>query len=185
MKQVSRVRLGFVALLGALALAVVAARAFAAQATPPPSGQKQVNAIDTDCAAIQNAVMALKPVHFIYSSSTWKVASDQDVTVAERTKASVTIADVWKQGKSYAWVHSHSYDQKGNQSATQLCFRQADGTLERAKQAADIASLAGADAAIGYFTSAGDVIYKSELFELNDPKLAKKISDLPFYKDLP
>ena len=174
----------FAVVLGALIAAAGVTRAPAAP-TPPPAIQKQVMAINTDCSAIQNAVMALKPIHFVYAKSTWKVASDQDVTVAERTHASVTIADIWKQGKNYAWVHSHSYDQKGNQSATQMCFRQSDGSLERAKQAADVPSLNGADAAIGYFTPGGSVIFKSQLFEVNDPKLAKKISELPFYKELP
>ncbi len=176
-------------LFSAAALGVVlvgfGARLFADTTAPPPEVQQQVKAIDTDCSAIANAVMVLKPIHVVSAGSTWKIASDQDVTLAERRHASVTIADVWKQGSNYAWVHSHSYDQKGNQSATQLCFRQVDGSLERARQALTLEDLSGADAAVGYFASDGSVIYKSVTFEINDPALAKKVSDLPFYKELP
>ena len=179
------VRFALFAAFLALLVAGATVRSPAASTQPPAEVASQVKAIDTDCLAIQNAIQALKPIHIVNTKSTWKVESDEDVAVAERTKASVTIDDVWKQGSNYAWVHSHSYDQKGNQSATQLCFRQKDGSLERAKQAADVPGLNGAAAAVGYYTPDGTVIFKSETFEVNDPKLAKKITDLPFYKDLP
>jgi hypothetical protein len=145
----------------------------------------QVKAIDTECNAISDAILALKPVELVFAKSNWKIASDQDVTVAERTHASVTIVDVWKQGKSYAWVHSHSYDQKGNQTATQLCFRQSNGTLERARQATTVADLNGAASARAYYAPDGTVLMKTETFEVNDPAIAKKITALPYYKDLP
>ena len=164
---------------------LAAAATHAATSQPPAAVADQVKAIDTDCLAIQNAVMALKPVQLVYANSTWKIASDADVAVAERTKASVTIANVYGQGNNYAWVVSHAWDQNGTQSATQLCFRQKDGSLERAKQAKDITSLNAADVAFGYYAPDGTVIYQSGLFEANDPKIAKKITALPFYKQLP
>jgi len=157
----------------------------AATTQPQPTVATQMKAIDTDCLAIQDAVMALQPIDLIYAKSTWKIATDAEVTVAERTKASITIANVWKQGKNYAWVHSHSWDQKGNQSATQLCFRQSDGSLERVKQAVDIPGLNGSGARVGYYASNGTLIYKVGLFEENDPAIAKKVTELPYYKQLP
>ena len=171
-------------LLGALVF-FAASQSPAATSQPPAAVASQVEAIDTNCLAIQDAVMALKPTQLVYANSTWKIASDADVTVAERTKASVMIASVYEQGNNYAWVVWHAWDQKGNQSATQLCFRQQDGSLERAKQAADISSLNGAAAAVGYYTPGGAIIYQSDLFEVNDSKIAKKITELPFYKELP
>ncbi|MBV8164934.1 MAG: hypothetical protein JOZ91_11795 [Candidatus Eremiobacteraeota bacterium] len=176
--------LGVAALLGVL-LIFGGSQTTAATSQPPPSVAGQVKAIDTDCLAIQDAVMALKPIQLVYANSTWKIASDADVTVAERTKASVMIANVYRQGKNYAWVQTHAWNQKGNQSATQLCFRQKDGSLERAKQAADFKSLNGADAAVGYYTPSGTIIFQSALFEANDPKIAKKITALPYYQQLP
>ncbi len=173
---------------GASVLGLVATIALApapARSAESPSVTAQVKAIDTDCSAIQDAIMALKPIHLIYSSSTWKIASDADVTVAEQSKAAVTIADVWKQGQSYAWVHTHSVDQSGKQLATQLCFRQKDGSLERATQAATVPNLNAAGAERAYYAPDGTVIMKTELFEANDPAIAKKITALPFYKQLP
>ena len=169
-----------VGLVATIALAPLPARSGESPYSPP-----QVAAIDADCSAIQDAVMALKPIHLVYSSSAWKVASDADVTVAERSKDAVTIADVWKQGKNYAWVHTHSINQSGKQLATQLCFRQKDGSLERARQAATVPDLNAAGAERAYYAPNGTLIMKSELFEANDPAIAKKITALPFYKELP
>lgn len=167
-------------LIATIALAPAPARSGETPVTDP-----QVTAIDADCSAIQDAIMALKPIHLVYSSSTWKVASDADVTVAEQSKAAVTIADVWKQGKDYAWVHTHSVNQSGKQLATQLCFRQKDGSLERARQAATVPNLNAAAAERAYYAPNGTLIMKTELFEANDPAIAKKITALPFYKQLP
>jgi hypothetical protein len=85
-----------------------------------------VKAIDTDCLAIQNATMALHPVHVALVQSKWTVLSDADYAVAQQTTTSVAFADVWKTKTGYAWVHAHSFDAQGNQRATQLCFRQKD-----------------------------------------------------------
>jgi ligand-binding SRPBCC domain-containing protein len=141
--------------------------------------------INTECNAIQNAVMALHPIHVAYRSGNWIVLSDADATVAMRTKVSVRFADVYKQGSNYAWVHAHTFDSQGNQRATQLCFRQSDGTLERVRQATTIPALAEASAQQAFYTSDGKVIQKTSLFEQNDPMIAKAISSLPFYNVLP
>jgi hypothetical protein len=95
------------------------------------------------------------------------------------------LADVYKQGSNYAWVSAHSFDASGKQRATQLCFRQSDGTLERARQATTVPDLAAAAAQQAYFASDGALIQKTTLFEENDPQLAKKIEALPFYSVLP
>jgi hypothetical protein len=147
--------------------------------------QQAQQQIDTDCNAIQNAVMALHPVHVLLTSSTWKVVSDSDAAIADRTHASVTIADVWMQKKQPAWVHSHSYDQQGNQRATQLCYRQKDGTLQRARQAATVAGLGDAAAEQAFFSSDGTVIHATAAYVADDPMAAKQVSALPFYKVLP
>ena len=149
------------------------------------AGAAAVKQINTECGAIQDALTALHPISLVYAQSTWKVASDADVSVAERTHASVTIANVWKQGKDYAWVHAHTFDQQGDQRATQLCFRQKDGSLERVRQAATVPDLSGAAAEQAYYGSDGALIQKTGAFEVNDPMIAKKVADLPFYKTLP
>jgi hypothetical protein len=165
--------------LALLAVSVTPARADEAAAAA------SISQIDTECGAIQNAIMALKPIHVALVNSKWKVLSDQDYAVAERTNSSITLADVWKQGSSYAWVHSHTIDSKGNQRATQLCFRQADGTLERARQATTVPELDAAAAKQAYYASDGSIIQKTSIFEVNDPAIAKKIAELPFYSVLP
>jgi hypothetical protein len=144
-----------------------------------------VKQIDTDCLAIQNAVMALHPVHLAYQASQWKVLSDADYAIAERNHELIAFIDAWKQGDSYAWIHAHSFNEQGTQRATQLCFRQKDGSLERARQATTIPGLSSANAQQAYFASDGTVIQKSDLFEMNDPAIAKQVKDLPFYKALP
>jgi len=141
--------------------------------------------IDADCSAIQNATMALKPIHVAQISGTWRVFAEGDWAAAEETHKSVVFADVWKQGNAPAWVSAHSFNANGDQRAVQLCFRQADGTLERAKQAATAPDLDAAAAETAYFAPDGSVIQKTALFEVNDPAIAKKVADLPFYSVLP
>ena len=145
----------------------------------------QIRAIDADCSAIQNATMALRPVHLALVQSKWQVLSDADYAIAEQTRASITLVDVWKAEKNYAWIHSHSFDAQGNQRATQLCFRQADGTLERARQATTVPDLNGASAKVAYFAGDGSVIFAADAFDQNDPALTKTIASLPFYSNLP
>jgi hypothetical protein len=53
-----------------------------------------ITKINTECNAIQNAVMALHPIHVAYRSGNWIVLSDADATVAMRTKVSIRFADV-------------------------------------------------------------------------------------------
>jgi hypothetical protein len=177
--KLGTLRLAAAALLIAAFCAPMTARSQTSAANPA------VTAIDTECNAIQSAVQALHPVHLALLNSKWNVLDDAGYAVAERTHASVTLVDVWKAGKSYAWVHAHTFDAKGDQRATQLCFRQGDGTLERARQATTVENLNAASAEQAYFSSAGKVIQKSAAFEENDPAVAKKIEALPFYSSLP
>jgi hypothetical protein len=144
-----------------------------------------VKAIDTDCSAIHDATMALHPVHLALVQSKWTVLSDADYTVAQKTTTSVAFADVWKTKTGYAWVHAHSFDAQGNQRATQLCFRQKDGSLERARQAGTVPDLDAAAAKAAYYASDGTVIFSVTEFDANDPMLTKKIQSLPFYSQLP
>jgi hypothetical protein len=144
-----------------------------------------IGQIDTECDAIQDAVMALHPIHVGYQSGAWVVLSDADFAVAEKVSASIVLADVYKQGAKYAWVAVHSFDVSGKQRATQLCFRQSDGTLERARQATTVPNLAAASAQQAYFASDGTLIQKTALFQENDPQLAITIKALPFYSVLP
>ena len=155
-----------------------------ASATQSAHG-KFVAQIDAECNAIQNAVIALTPIHVAYQSGKWAVMSDADATAMVQTNAQLTFADVYKQGNNYAWVHAHSVNQQGAQRATQLCFRQSDGTLERVRQAATIPGLSAASAEQAYFSPDGKVIQQTKLFEINDPMIAKKIKELPFYAVLP
>lgn len=168
-------------LFTALAMAIAANAAAPAQTGDATS----IKQIDTDCSAIQDAVMALKPVHVAYQSGKWLVLSDADATAAMRTSDKLMFADVYKQGDSYAWIHAHSVNQQGTQRATQLCFRQSDGTLERARQATTIPELSAASAQQAYYSSDGSLIQKTKLFEENDPMIAKTIRSLPFYAVLP
>jgi hypothetical protein len=78
-----------------------------------------------------------------------------------------------------------SFNAVGDQRATQLCFRQSDGTLERVRQATTVPALDAASAQAAYFSSDGKLIQKMSLFEINDPAMAKNVTDLPFYSVLP
>jgi len=152
------------------------------QTSKPSAALKQ---IDTECNAIQDAVMALKPIRVASQSGKWVVLSDADAAAAVQTSDKLTFADVYKQGNNYAWVHAHSVNEQGTQRATQLCFRQSDGTLERVRQAATIPDLSAASAEQAYYSSDGKLIQKTKLFEVNDPMIAKDIKSLPFYAVLP
>ncbi len=170
--------------------ALAAALGFASFAGPaaPVAAQDATGAvkpIDGDCLAIQNAIMALQPIHLALVSGKWKVFSEGDYAVVEQTHASITFADAWKQGTNPAWVHVHSFNAAGDQRATQLCFRQSDGTLERARQSTTVPGLGAASAQAAYFSSDGTLIQKTTLFEINDPAMAKKVTALPFYNVLP
>jgi hypothetical protein len=154
----------------------------------PASGQSQkaaIKRIDANCSAIQNAIMALHPTHLAFVANKWKVVSGTEYTVAEKTHTSITLVDAWKQGSNYAWIHSHTFDSSGNQRATQLCFRQSDGSLARARQATTVPGLSEASAQVAYFNSGGGLIEKTSLFEVNDPAISKKIGALPYYSVLP
>jgi ligand-binding SRPBCC domain-containing protein len=144
-----------------------------------------IKQIDTECSAIQNAVMALTPTRVLLQSGKWVVVADATAAAAVETNQKLTFADVYKQGNNYAWVHAHSVNQQGTQRATQLCFRQSDGTLQRVRQATTIPGLSEASAEQAYYSTDGKVIQKTKLFEVNDPMIAKTIKQLPFYAALP
>lgn len=148
------------------------------------SNASTVAAINSECNAISLAVMALKPVHVVLAGGTWKVMSEGQYTVAENTHTAVMFVDAYKQGKNYALIHSHTFGQNGAQRATELCFRQSDGTLERAKQAETVNALAAADAT-AYFASDGTLLEKTATFAENDPAVTKKVADLPYFSSLP
>ena len=171
--------------LGIVLPSVVLAAALTTTVRSQAADASAIGQIDTECNAIQNAVMALHPIHVADQSGTWVVLSDADFAVAEKVGASIVLADVYKQGSSYAWVAAHSFDASRKQRATQLCFRQSGGTLERARQATAVPDLAAASVQQAYFASDGTLIQKAALFEENDPQLAKKIEALPFYSVLP
>lgn len=163
----------------------IAATMLATAAKSQAASAESLAQIDTECNAIQNAVMAMHPIHVAYRSGTWVVLSDADAAAAEQVSGTILLADAYKQGQKYAWVQAHTFDSNGKQRATQLCFRQSDGTLERARQAVAVPDLAAAGAEQAYYSSDGQVIQKTALFEVNDPLVAKKIEALPFYSVLP
>jgi hypothetical protein len=171
--------------LGIVLPSLVLAAALTTTAKSQAGDASAIGQIDTECDAIQDAVMALHPIHVAYQSGTWAVLSDADFAVAEKVGASIMLADVYKQGTNYAWVAVHSFDASGKQRATQLCFRQSGGTLERARQATTVPDLSAAAAQQAYYATDGTLIQKTSLFEQNDPQLAKKIEALPFYSVLP
>jgi hypothetical protein len=173
------------AVLLAVVTSGIALPAHAASSGAMSSDAAAIKQIDGDCNAIQSAITALHPIHVVFINSKWKVLDDASYTIAEKTTKSVTLADVWKQGKSYAWIHSHTIDAHGNQRATELCFRQSNGSLERARQATTIPGLHAASASQAYYASNGSIIEKTSAFEANDPAIAKTIEALPFYSVLP
>ncbi len=167
------------------ALIVCTSLATTAAGSQMMSSADAVKRIDTECGAIQNAVMALKPIHVSLRSGTWYVLSDAQMTAAIQTKSAVTFADVWKQGANYAWVHSHRFNVNGVQRATQLCFRQSNGSLARVRQATTDRALFSESAQQAYYSRSGNLIQKTSLFAENDPMIAKSIQALPFYSVLP
>jgi hypothetical protein len=140
--------------------------------------------IDVTCDMMVQQQKLITPVHLVYASSTWNVVSDPTVVTADRTSATAVFADVWKQNGKYVWVHAHRINQQGAQRATQLCFR-TDGTLARVRQAITIPALDAAGATRAYYYTDGSVITKIAGFEEDDPAIAKAITALPYYKNLP
>jgi hypothetical protein len=170
-----------------LAVAAVSLSCLVTSATPTFAAgvNKTIKQIDTECNAVQDAIMALHPVHLAFVSNKWKVLTTSEYAIAEKTHESITFVDAWKQGSNYAWIHAHTFDASGNQRATQLCFRQSNGSLERVRQATTLSNLNAASAQVAYYSNNGKVIQKTSLFEVNDPAIAKQISALPYYNVLP
>jgi hypothetical protein len=179
---------------GVLAGIVLAASNGAAFAQPVPttpitpaqgaSPEVLMAQIDVTCDTMVQQRKLITPVHVVYASSTWKVVSDPKVAAADRTAATVVFADVWKQNGKYVWVHAHRVDQQGAQRASQLCFR-TDGTLARVRQATTIPALDEAGATRAYYYTDGTIIAKIGGYEENDPAVAKLVTSLPYYKNLP
>jgi hypothetical protein len=169
----------------ALAAAVALQALLVAAHSPAQAATSGVAAIDTDCLAIQDALPALHPIHVALENNKWTILSDADFAVAQGTTTAITLADVYQQGKSFAWVVAHRYDANGNQRAVQLCYRQSDGSLQRAKQAATLPNLDAADVSVAYFAPDGTVLSKVGVVEVNDPMVAKQVSKLPFFSLLP
>ena len=183
----ARCILSLLAILVAFASLPTAAQVTPAKTLAPSqmvSPDILVNRINVNCGVTRNFIKTISPKHVVLTNSTWKLASDSDVTVAERTHASVMIADVWKQNNHYVWVHSHRIAQTGTQHATQLCFRP-DGTLARIRQASSIPSLDAASAHIVYVNTDGSIIRSIGVVVMDDPTIQKKITSEPFYSVLP
>jgi hypothetical protein len=180
-----------VGLAAGILLAASSAAAFAQTVPTQPitpseevSPQILVARIDVTCDMMVQQQKLITPVHLVYASSTWNVVSDPTVMAADRTNATIAFADVWKQNGKYVWVHAHRVDQQGAQRATQLCFR-TDGTLARVRQATTIPALDAAGATRAYYYTNGTLITKIAGFEEDDPAIAKAITALPYYKNLP
>jgi hypothetical protein len=148
------------------------------------SPQILVARIDVTCDTMVQQQKLIKPVHVVLKASNWTVVTDPGVIVADRTAASVTYADVWRQNGKYVWVHAHRFTQAGTQRATQLCFR-TDGTLARVRQAETVPALDAAGATRAYYNTDGSIIVKVGAYEANDPALAKAVRALPYYAELP
>jgi hypothetical protein len=181
----------FSILVGALVLAAFGEAAVAQSVPTQPitpaqeaSPQIMMAQVDVTCDTMVQQQKLVKPVHLVYKSSTWNVVSDANVVVADQTSATVVFADVWKQNGKYIWVHAHRLNQQGDQRATQLCFRP-DGTLARVRQAETIAALDAAGATRAYYYTNGTLIAKFGVFDESDPSVAKAVTSLPYYKDLP
>ena len=182
----------FRALSSLAALVILTSLPAAAQVVPEKSlapSQKVspdilVNRIDVNCGVTKNFIKTVKPKHVALQSSTWKLVSDSDEVVAERTHAAVMLADVWSMNNHYVWVHSHTIAQGGAQHATQLCFR-TDGTLARIRQATNIPATDTSAAKVAYYNTDGSLIRSVGIIATNDPTIQKKITAEPFYSVLP
>ena len=144
-----------------------------------------VKAIDNDCLAIQNAIMALHPSTSRSCRASGTCSPTQTSPSHNKRRPALPSRNIWKTDTGYAWVHAHSFDAQGNQRATQLCFRQKDGTLERARQASTVPDLDSASAKAAYYNSDGTVVFSVAAFDTNDPMVTKTIQSLPFYSQLP
>jgi hypothetical protein len=179
-----RITLAFLAILGITTIPAVAQNTKPLTPSQEVSPSILVTRIDANCRIANGARSYVKPVQVALRASDWKVVSAADYTAADRTHSATILADVWKRNGKYVWVHSHTWTSSGSQRATQLCFRN-DGTLARARQAVTVPGLDAANARSAYFNTDGSLIQKTTAFEVNDPALAKKITDEPFYNQLP
>jgi len=175
-------------LMGLALTAAVPVTAQTAKPLPPSqmvSPKLLVTRIDTNCAVFKSAIKTQKPTDVIALHSTdWRLASHSELVAAENGKSAYTLAEVWKQAGNYQWVHAMTVTAGGGRHATQLCFRN-DGSLSRAKQARTMPSLDSAADRGAYYNTDGSLIEKTATFEVNDPAIAKRIKELPYFKILP
>jgi hypothetical protein len=182
------VRFAFSCLAAAAGFAVSAAPGLAQQTLAPAqmvSPKILVARIDTNCAVFRNAIASVPATDVVRrSTSIWKLTSDGDLAVAEKTGGTVSYAKVWKQDGKYVWAHVVTHAAGGNARATQLCFR-SDGTLARVRQATTVAGLDAVSARQAYYNVDGSLIRKSTAFVVDDPAIYKAVRSLPFFKILP
>ena len=172
-------------------LALAALLPAAAQTTKPLTPANTVSPgllvarIDTNCAVFKSAIKTQKPTNVIALHQTnWRVASDNDVAVAQRQHGSYALAEVWKQAGNDNWIRAIRVGQNGGTHATQMCFRN-DGTVARIKQAATFPGLDAAAAQVAYYNTDGSLIKRTTVFDTSDPAIAKRLRDLPYFKLLP
>ncbi len=144
-----------------------------------------VTRIDTNCAVFRSAIKSQKPTSVIaLHSTTWRLASDADVAVAQKQHATYAMAEIWKQAGNNNWIRAIRVGQNGGTHATQLCFRN-DGTLARVKQAATFPALDASAARVAYYNTDGSLIQRTTVFDLSDPSISKRVKDLPYFNLLP
>jgi hypothetical protein len=134
--------------------------------------------IDAACSTIYQAAAGMSPVHVAQQGGKWSVVSDAGFSAAQASNSTSVLADAYSPG-SYLWVQGRTAS-----GAFQLCYR-ADGSLQRAKQAATLPGLGAVEAAVGYFGPDGTLLDSAGGFDSGSAMVAKKVTDLPFYAVLP
>jgi hypothetical protein len=163
----------------ALALTAALAAPVLTFATAAPATAASADAdIDAACSAIYQSVSGQSPAHVALQNGKWVAVGDAGFSAAKASSATAALADAYSPG-SYVWVQGRTAS-----GAFQLCYR-ADGSLQRARQAATLPGLGAVDAAVGYFGPDGTLLDSAGGFDSGAGMVAKKITDLPFYAVLP
>ena len=138
--------------------------------------------INADCAVFADAIKTERPTVLAASgSASWRVVDPTKLRDVEHVQTSAWTVQMWKEAGNYVWFHSARYDSRGNERATQLCFR-ADGTLARVRQGRTSADFDTAAEGQAYFNTDGSLIRADGLFETNDAAIYKRVKDAPFMK---
>jgi hypothetical protein len=143
-----------------------------------------VERIDTNCVVFKSAIKTVKPTDVIAEKKTWRLASADEASTARAHLTAYTLAEVWKQAGNYNWIRSYTVGSGGGHHAVQMCFRN-DGTLARVRQGATIPALDASGSSVAYYNTDGSVIRKSATFSVNDPLIARRVRDLPYFNVLP